>query len=241
VTKQPPGNREIASPAARNDILSFMKPFNGFTNSETFTQLPDAFFHQLLHQIEDAAELKVTLYFLWRVEHVDDSFRALRESDFFAKELGLSADAVRAGVEKAVKRGTILKAEHKAEVLYFLNSPRGRAAANAFIGGEFEAAEMTASPLERPNIFRLYEENIGPLTPLIADALKDAEETYSAEWVAETIGLAVKNNKRSWRYCEAILKRWKEEGRAEKQSKRNIEEIDRDDIQRRVDDFFKRR
>ena len=204
-----------------------MSKFTGFTNSETFTQLPDTFFHQLLHQIEDAAELKVTLYFLWRMEHMDDSVRALREPDFFAKELGLSADAVRAGLERAVKRGTILRAEHKAEVVYFLNSPRGRAAANAFIGGEYQAAGMAASSFERPNIFRLYEENIGPLTPLIADALKDAEETYSSEWVAETIGLAVKNNKRSWRYCEAILKRWKEEGRAEKQDRRDSEK-DRD-------------
>jgi DNA replication protein len=67
--------------------------------------------------------------------------------------------------------------------------------------------------MERPNMFRLYEENIGPLTPLIADALKDAEELYSDEWVADAIELAVKNNKRNWKYCEAVLKRWKDEGR----------------------------
>jgi DnaD/phage-associated family protein len=62
---------------------------------------------------------------------------------------------------------------------------------------------------------------------LIADALKDAENTYPPEWVAETIELAVRNNKRSWRYCEAILKRWKEEGRGEKQDRRDAEK-DRD-------------
>ena len=67
--------------------------------------------------------------------------------------------------------------------------------------------------MERPNVFKLYEENIGPLTPMIADALKDAEETYHAEWIAEAIELAVKNNKRNWKYCEAILRHWKEEGR----------------------------
>jgi DnaD/phage-associated family protein len=48
---------------------------------------------------------------------------------------------------------------------------------------------------------------------LIADALKDAEELYSDEWVADAIELAAKNNKRNWRYCEAVLKRWKDEGR----------------------------
>jgi len=204
-----------------------LSKFKGFTETETFTQLPDTFFQQLLNQIDDAAELKVILYFLWRVEHMDGPFRALQESDFDSKELGLSGDEVRSGIEKAVKRGSILKVEHKTEVLYFLNSPRGRAAANAFLHGEHKATGVAAVAFERPNIFRLYEENIGPLTPLIADALKDAEETYSAEWVSETIELAVKHNKRSWKYCEAILKRWKEEGRGEKQDRRDSEE-DRD-------------
>jgi DNA replication protein len=204
-----------------------MKTFKGFTETETFTQLPDTFFHQLLSQIDDAAELKVTLYILWRVQHMDGSFRGLRESDFDAKELGLPAEDIRLGVGKAIQRGTMLKVEHEAEVFFFLNSPRGRAAANAFLHGEHKAAGITAVPFERPNIFRLYEENIGPLTPLIADALKDAEETYSAEWIADTIELAVKHNKRSWKYCEAILKRWKEEGRGEKQDRRDTEK-DRD-------------
>ena len=69
--------------------------FKGFTDSESFTQLPDTFFHQLLHQIETAEELKVTLDFLWRMEHMDGPFRALREVDFNTKELGLSTDEIR--------------------------------------------------------------------------------------------------------------------------------------------------
>jgi len=192
-----------------------MTSFRGFSDSETFTQLPDSFFHQLLKEIDDAAELKVTLYFLWRVEHTEGPFRALCESDFDAKELRLSADGIRAGLDNAVKRGSLLKSQHEADVFYFLNSPRGRAAADAFAKGRWrESAKiMSAPPMERPNVFRLYEENIGPLTPLIADALKDAEETYHDEWIAEAIELAVKNNKRNWKYIEAILKRWKEEGR----------------------------
>ena len=205
-----------------------MKTFKGFTDSESFTPLPDTFFHQLLNQIDNAEELKVTLYVLWRVEHMDGPFRALQEADFHPKELGLSVEEIRSGVEKALQRGSMLKAERNAEVYFLLNSPRGRAVIQAIESGTWnpEGAGSTV-PFERPNIFRLYEENMGPLTPLIADALKDAEETYSPEWVAETIDLAVRNNKRSWRYCEAILKRWKEEGRGEKQDRRDAEK-DRD-------------
>jgi DnaD/phage-associated family protein len=205
-----------------------MKKFKGFTDSESFTQLPDTFFHQLLNEIDDPAELKVTLYFLWRAEHMDGPFRALQESDFDAKQLGLSLDEIRSGLEQALKRGSLLNVKKDDADYFLLNSPRGRAVVQAMQSGNWNP-EIAGSNIafERPNIFRLYEENIGPLTPLIADALKDAEETYSAEWIADTIDLAVRNNKRSWKYCEAILKRWKEEGRGEKQDRRDAEK-DRD-------------
>ena len=190
-----------------------MPTFRGFTDSETFTSLPDKFFHELLKEIDDAAELKVTLYFLWRVEHMDSPFRALSKMDFDVKSLGLSADEIKQGLEKAVKRGSLLKVQKDAAVFFLLNSPRGRAGVQAIESGKWNPQSGTsAPPMERPNVFRLYEENIGPLTPLIADALKDAEELYSDEWIADVIEIAVKNNKRNWKYCEAILKRWKEEG-----------------------------
>ena len=194
-------------------MTNMSNKFKGFTDSETFTQLPDKFFHQLLKEIDDPAELKVTLYFLWRVEHMDSPFRALSKMDFNVKELGLSADEIKLGLEKAVKRGSLLKVQREAKVYFLLNSPRGRAGVQAIESGKWNPQVGTsAPPTERPNVFRLYEENIGPLTPLIADALKDAEELYSDEWIADVIEIAVKNNKRNWKYCEAILKRWKEEG-----------------------------
>ena len=151
-------------------------------------------------------------------------FQALTESDFEPASLGLEAGQVRDGLEKAVQRGSLLRAERGKQVYFFLNSPRGQASAKAFIQGRGPGAAASTAPLERPEIFRLYEENIGPLTPLLADLLKDAEQTFSAEWVADAIAIAVKNNKRSWSYCEAILKRWKEDGRAEKQNRRDAEE-----------------
>jgi len=191
--------------------------FKGFSDSESFTQLPDTFFQKLLVEIEDVAELKVTLLFLWRVQHMEGPFRALCQTDFEEKALGLSSDEVAVGLESAVQRGSILRAEHEADVFYFLNSPRGRAAAEAFMQGNWrESAKIMSAPVvEHPNVFKLYEENIGPLTPMIADTLKDAEKTYSQEWIAEALEIAVKNNIRNWKYVEAILKRWKEKGKYE--------------------------
>lgn len=62
------------------------------------------------------------------------------------------------------------------------------------------------------NNFSLYESNIGPLTPLIADALKDAEKTYSLEWVSSAILEAAKSNVRNLKYIEGVLKGYKERG-----------------------------
>ena len=87
-------------------------------------------------------------------------------------------------------------------------------------------------------MFKLYEENIGPLTPLIADALKDAEATYAPQWIADAIELAVEHNKRSWKYCEAILKRWKEEGRGQKQNRRDDQAARRRDAKDKIKQFL---
>jgi DNA replication protein len=216
-----------------------MNKFKGFTESETFTQLPDILFHQLLREIEDVAELKVTLYLIWRVEHLEGPFRALSKMDFHVKDLGLSAEEIKTGLEKAVQRGTILRVQKETVVYFLLNSPRGRATAQAMETGRWNPKTgISTSPIERPNVFKLYEENIGPLTPLIADTLKDAEELYSPEWIAEAIELAVTNNKRSWKYSEAILKRWKEEGRGEKQDRRDTEKDRRKYVEGKYSDFI---
>jgi len=63
-----------------------------------------------------------------------------------------------------------------------------------------------------PNVFALYEENVGGITPLIADELKDAEERYPPQWIEAAFREAVSLNKRSWRYIHSILKRWEAEG-----------------------------
>jgi len=217
-----------------------MSNFKGFTDSETFTQLPDSFFHHLLKEIKDADELKVTAYFLWRMEHMDGPFRSLCETDFDAKDLGLAADEIATGLEKAVERGSLLKSQHETDVFYFLNSPRGRAAAESFATGNWRAsAQIKSVPMERPNVFKMYEENIGPLTPLIADALKDAESTYSEEWVADAIELAVKRNERKWSYVEGILNRWKEKGRAEKQNRRDDQKVS-PSLERKIEQLRRR-
>lgn len=191
-----------------------MTSFPGFTSSETFTQVPDSWI-RLMNEIDDVAELKVTLYTIWRIEHLEGNFRAMCEMDFEVEALGLQMDEIQRGLGKAVERGILLKSQHGADAFYFLNSPRGRLSAEAFAKGQWRDA-MRAYVPNKSNVFKLYEENIGALTPLLADMLKEAEKNYPSAWFEEAIEIAVSRNIRNWKYIEAILARWKENGKDER-------------------------
>lgn len=205
-----------------------MPNFNGFTSSETFTQVPDSFI-RLMNEIDDIAELKVTLYAIWRIEHIEGHFRALCETDFEAEALGLSLEEIQHGLGKCLERGTLLKAEYEAGVFYFLNSPRGRLAAEAFSQGQWrESAKSMSAPMKKSNIFKLYEENIGALTPLLSDMLREAEKNYPSLWFEEAFEIAVSRNIRHWKYVEAILVRWKEKGKDERKDQQDpVKDADR--------------
>jgi len=206
------------------------KLFEGFPGGKVrLTRIPAQFFSELLPQIDHLAELKVTLYTLWFLDQMEGNFRWLRDSDFIQDKCfleGLGKEpllALQEGLQQAVTRGTLLKTqvpgEDGAEDYYFLNSARGRAAVDAIIKGHWQPTGGTHQPialdLERPNIYKLYEDNIGPLTPMIAESLKDAEQTYSPEWIEDAVRIAVENNVRRWRYIQAILQSWQKEGRNE--------------------------
>lgn len=62
-----------------------------------------------------------------------------------------------------------------------------------------------------------YENEIGALTSNIADELKEASATYPLKWVLDAIHECAMNNKRNWKYAQAILKRWKAQGNQDAQ------------------------
>lgn len=82
----------------------------------------------------------------------------------------------------------------------------------------------SAIRIERPNIYVLYEQNIGLLTPIMAEKLQDSEGRFPREWIEAAFEEAVLNNKRNWRYIERILERWTAEGRQSGKDKRPTEQ-----------------
>lgn len=61
-------------------------------------------------------------------------------------------------------------------------------------------------------VFRAYESEIGIITPAISDEILSMLEDVPMEYFIKAFGEAAKNNKRSWAYAKAILKRYKVEG-----------------------------
>ena len=56
------------------------------------------------------------------------------------------------------------------------------------------------------SIYKIYTENVGNLTPMIADQLKLDEDEYGSEAVMEAIKVAVFRNARNMKYIEAVLR-----------------------------------
>jgi len=197
-----------------------MKTFPGFSSSTARNvPLPDAFFSDLLPLIDDLGELQVTLACFRIVTRKRGSPRLIRWADLIADE-GLRAAmdeaGVQAGLERALARGALLHVTADVgdgpEELYFINTERGREAVRQLQRGERPEGLAPVEPLppseaERPNIFKLYEQNIGLLTPMLADELRDAEATYPVVWIEEAFREAVRQNARSWAYVRKILER----------------------------------
>ncbi|MGB4871162.1 MAG: DnaD domain protein [Candidatus Promineifilaceae bacterium] len=235
-----------------------MKGFPGFPDGKMrLTQVPNLFFSDLLPIIDNMAELKVTIYAFWALSQREGQVRYLRLADFindteFVKGLGptlkLASEALLDGLERAVARGTFLhinieSADGKMD-LYFLNTEKGRTAVEGITRGEWRPNPDEDEPItllvERPNVFILYEQNIGPLTPIIADELRDAEQTYPPRWLEEAIELAVENNVRKWRYILTILERWRQEGKQDGTGRRDTQKELRQPIPDEYRDIIKR-
>lgn len=208
-----------------------------------YTPLPEQFFTALLPEIDDIGELKVTLHLFALLYRKRGTPRCASDRELLAdpqlrRTLRRQGDPrpveerLRAALDAAQARGTLLRVRVRVddEIVnwYFFNTDRSRRAVAQLLQGE-ESPELLldlegpvgaagevqriALEVERPNIYVLYEQNVGLLPPLLVEELREAEERYPYEWIEEAFRLAVQQNKRRWRYINAILKRWETDGK----------------------------
>jgi DnaD/phage-associated family protein len=81
--------------------------------------------------------------------------------------------------------------------------------------------------VERPNLFKLYEDNFGALTPMMAETIKADMETYPLDWIEDAMKEAVEYNARNWKYVQAILRNWQDKGhkRSNEEGKRDLDQF----------------
>jgi len=220
-----------------------MKEFGGFPARMEFTPIPNLFFSSLLLEINDIAELKTTLFVLAALyrkrgyprfvthRELQDNTSLMRS---LKSQMAPPEEVLRRALGQATRRGTLLhlkvEKDESAFDIYLLNTEQNKAAISKIKSGQLVLGELKlAEPVstesrEPPDIFTLYEENIGMLTPLTAESLKEAERLYPKAWVRDAISEAVSLNKRNWRYIEAILEHWSSEGRTDGTYKRGSKE-----------------
>jgi DnaD/phage-associated family protein len=205
--------------------------------TEPAVPIPRAFLTDFVPLITDIAELHVSLAF-FRLIHegagpdTPISDRAISRDRLLRDGLRIVGSPnepnrrIQTGLDLAVGRGTLCRFSTgqgpSRQAWYYLNTPANQAMVAAMSRGAIAPPAVlwdgddppNVAP-ERPNVFRLYEQNIGLLTPLIADHLVSALETYPQDWIEDAIGEAVSYNRRSWRYIQRILEQWLNQGRGE--------------------------
>jgi len=236
-----------------------MKVFRGFSAKTKYTSIPNAFFGEVLPEIDDIAELKVTLYVMWAVYRKRGyprfvTYRELLSSPTLMKGLvnnGSPSQLLQRSLSQAVNRGTLLhlavvERDGEAAELYFVNTEVDRRAVERIRRGELELGELVIkesheATKERPNIYSLYEQNIGMLSPIIAEELGEAERIYPAAWIEDAFKAAVDLNKRNWRYISRILERWTAEGKDDGEPGRRVKaESDPEEYYRRYRHLLKK-
>ena len=215
-------------------------PFSGFPRGTLYTPVPNPFFGPLLETIEELAELKCTLRALWLLHKKKGYPRFVTVGELVSDQVlltglkgiyALPQETIRHGMQLAVNRGTFLtlavNVDGKQEQLFFLNDEPGERAMAMMQRGDSDIKGVTPRagmagepPGSKPNIFTIYEQNIGMVTPLLAEEMKEAEQSYPWPWIEEAFKIAVGRNKRSWRYIEVTLRRWATEGKDDGESGR---------------------
>jgi len=211
-----------------------MKPFSGFPARVEYSALPNLFFSALLPYINDINELKVTLHLFKELSHKRGRIRfatrrELITSTTLRKSLGGGGERpfqeiLSEALEMTVKRGTFLELTTtrnlQGESLFFLSTEANVKLISLIERGELELdglgtpGKPIAEIPEPSDIFTLYEDNIGMLTPIIADQLKQAECEYPLAWIQEAITEAALYNKHNWTYIARILENWTTEGKS---------------------------
>jgi DNA replication protein len=214
--------------------------FKGFPARAEVTPLPNIFFTEVLPNIENLTEAKAVMQVFFLLSRRKGyprfvSFKELNSDPVLAKGLRhlvpATGDLLKQALELAVQDGILLHVpvdmSGQPEDLYFINNQAEKDTIAKIVQGTLKIPDVAVRKEEEPevpqpsDIYNLYEQNIGMLTPILAEELQEAEHRYPAEWIQEAFREALMANVRNWKYIHSILKRWEREGKKDGKSVRD--------------------
>ena len=208
--------------------------FQGFIKGVRYIPVPAPVFGELLQEIQDITELKIILRIIRLLHNKKGLERYVSVDELLADRvlsIGLGSmdlnnrkTNIIQSLESSTKRKILIKINRKdiGTSAYFLNTEFERQSMKKMPDLEHQSDfEPWETGEDRPNIYSLYEQNIGILTPIVAEKIGEAEQKYPVEWIEEAIAEAVSLNSRNWRYISRILERWEIEGKQNGESRKH--------------------
>ena len=195
-------------------------------------EIPEQFFSDVLPNITNILELKISLIILNEIasQPVESRFINRVGIENLEQVKSLETDGIQPSLaliesvlEKLTRAKLIfsmklnLESEDSGE-MYFLDDIEGRKLSENFKLG-IVSPNITGDNPEKDidkgmTIFDLYEKNIGIIPgSQVAEELIEAEKTYPAQWLEDAFDEAVAQDVRRWAYIRAILASWSNGGR----------------------------
>jgi len=199
----------------------FAQRFDGFVSGVELTPVPSPLLSDLLVAFDDLSELKLALRIVWLLHRKPATERFLTADELAGDEVAAAMlDAYGAELNRKIESilqnlrqaQIILQAYNQGKNFYMLNNEPSRQLVNS---GRFVPVRRDLD-LEAPptagfrrgsaEIVRIYEANIGALTPLAAERLNELLHQYLEADILAAIKTAVLNGAPNLSYINAILR-----------------------------------
>ena len=196
--------------------------------------IPARLLTDLLSRIDSLAETRLTLYCYQQFGRRPKEDAWVRARDLRSdpvlldlmsglSQLHITQEVLDDALEKALVRNSLLSLalpggdDEPDDMALFLNTETGRQLRASMDATRFAGRDAGGVPpvaqLSESEPFRIYHQNFGLLTPVLADQLQSLIEDFPLPWVCEAMEIAVGRNIKALAYVKAILNRWEREAR----------------------------
>ena len=200
-----------------------------FKTGQKIIPVPAQLFTEILPGLHDQSQLRATLYAWYAIASRGGGQRYVYLSQLLTDPVLLSwfihldgKNGIRRGLEQSCKDGIFLELQIDGHNKILTPNDESGARLMTDLKADLAAQDnnsgtsSTHADYEKSvlsDVIKKYENEIGLLTPAIAEMIAIAEQKYPTAWILEALDIAAQSNARSWKYVSAILARWKDEGK----------------------------